>query len=129
LGSEATRARIEGYYTRLADSGVQLERLIEQADGDPVALRCLEDLAPVLAMSARPDDPNAAEGFTEIVRSHAMNAYGDAYRTASAGVEEAEKAAYIAGMSVNQAIEAAEGRDDNLVFVDVAGKVIENSAA
>jgi type I site-specific restriction endonuclease len=100
--SEATRARIEGYYQRLADSGVSLERLIDLADGDSAALRCLEDLAPILAMSARPEDPNAGDGFVDLVHSHALNAYGESYTKAVEAELVAKDAAYYAHVGLAQ---------------------------
>jgi hypothetical protein len=50
--------------------------------------------------------------------------FGDSYRAAYEDVQDADKALYMSTLSVNQAIEAAEGRDENPVFVDTKGEVV-----
>jgi hypothetical protein len=121
--SEATRARIEGYYTRLADSGVDLERLIDLADGDATALRCLEDLAPVLAMAQNPNDPRVGEGFREAVQHAALNAYSDAYRAANDEIAAFEKQSYFAEMAVNQALGRVKDNDVPMI-PNVKGEIV-----
>lgn len=120
---EAQRARVEGYYTRLADSGVPLERLIALADGDAVALRCLEDLAPVLAMAQRPQDPNAADGFSEAVQNAALAAYSDEYKAAHDAVVAAEDTSYYAPMAVTEATTSLQNGVEP-VIADTQRKII-----
>ncbi len=122
--ADGDRQRIEKYMMYLSDKGISTQELIELSSDYPEAVTVLMDLAPVLAQAERPNDREAANGLVEQLEHIGLDVFGDSYSAGYEDVQDADKALYMSTLSVNQAIEVAEGRDENPVFVDTKGEVV-----